>query len=57
MAADGYQATASQSKDNNGKDIITVIIDKVKMAMTQDVRNNGQFSQLLASKYGLRGTM
>lgn len=56
-AADGYQATASQSKDNNGKDIITVIIDKVKMAMTQDVRNNGQFSQLLASKYGLRGTM
>lgn len=55
--ADGYQATASQSKDNNGKDIITVIIDKVKMAMTQDVRNNGQFSQLLANKYGLRGTM
>lgn len=54
---DGYQATASQSTDSNGKDIITVIIDKVKTAMNQDVRNNGEFSRLLANKYSLRGTM
>lgn len=55
--SDGYQASATQSTDGNGKDIITVIIDKVKAAMTQDVRNNGQFSQILANKYSLRGTM
>jgi len=56
-SADGYQATAAQSSDDNGKDIITVIIDKVKGAMNQDIRNNGSFSQLLANKYGLRGSM
>ena len=55
--ADGYQATASQSTDDNGKDIITVIVEKVKGAMNQDVRNNGPFSQLLSNKYGLRGSM
>lgn len=54
---DGYQASTSQSKDASGKDIITVIIEKVKAAMTQDVRNNGQFSQLIANKYGLRASM
>jgi lambda family phage tail tape measure protein len=55
--ADGYQATATQSTDDNGKDIITVIVEKVKGAMNQDVRNNGPFAQLLSNKYGLRGTM
>lgn len=54
---DGYQATATQSTDDNGKDIITVIVEKVKGAMNQDVRNNGPFSQLLSNKFGLRGTM
>lgn len=56
-AADGYQATTQQSTDDNGKDIITVIIDKVKGAMNQDVRNNGPFTQLLGNKFNLRGTM
>lgn len=56
-ASDGYQATTQQSTDDNGKDIITVIIDKVKGAMSQDVRGNGQFTQLLANKFNLRGTM
>lgn len=55
--ADGYQATTTQSQDANGKDVITVIVEKVKGAMNQDVRNNGPFSQLLANKYNLRGTM
>lgn len=55
--ADGYQATATQSTDDNGKDVITVIVEKVKGAMNQDVRNNGPFAQLLANKYGLRGSM
>lgn len=55
--ADGYQATATQKTDENGRDMIQVIVEKVKGAMTQDVRSNGQFSQLLANKYGLRGTM
>lgn len=52
-ASDGYQASASQSTDSNGNDMITVLIDKVKGAMSQDVRNNGQFTRLLSSKYGL----
>ncbi len=56
-ASDGYQATTQQSTNDNGKEIITVIIDKVKGAMSQDVRGNGQFTQLLANKFNLRGTM
>lgn len=56
-AADGYQASASQSTDSNGKDIITVIVEKVKGAMNQDVRTNGPFAQLLSNKYNLRGSM
>lgn len=53
-SADGYQASASQSTDSNGKDIITVLVEKVKGAMNQDVRTNGPFAQLLSNKYGLR---
>lgn len=56
-SADGYEATASQSTDSNGKDIITVLVDRVKGAMTDDVRKNGQFSRLLSAKYGLTPAM
>lgn len=37
--------------------MIDIVIEKTKAAMSQDVRSNGQFSQLLANKYGLRSTM
>ncbi len=56
-AADGYEASASQSTDSNGTSIITVLVDKVKGAMTDDVRKNGQFSRLLSAKYGLTPAM
>lgn len=55
--SDGYEASASQSTDSNGKDIITVIVEKAKAAMTDDVRKNGQFSRLLSAKYGLKPGM
>ena len=55
-AGDGYQASAT-SKESNGKNIIDIVVEKVKTSMNQDVRNNGNFSQTFANAYGLRRSM
>lgn len=55
-AGDGYQASAT-SKESNGKNIIDIVVEKVKSSMNQDVRNNGNFSQTFANAYGLRRSM
>ena len=55
-ASDGYQAKATSS-ESNGKTMIDIVIEKVKGSMSQDVKNNGSFSQTFANAYGLRRSM
>lgn len=49
---DGYQATATTRKNENGLDIDIM----VRKAMTNDLRNNGPMSQAMASTFGMRRT-
>lgn len=55
-SGDGYQASAT-STESNGKNIIDIVVEKVKSSMNQDVRSNGNFSQTFANAYGLRRSM
>ena len=48
--ADGYTATATAKKNDNGFDVDIL----VRKALTTDLRNNGPMSQTLSATYGLR---
>lgn len=47
---DGYQATATTRKNENGLDIDIM----VRKALTTDLRNNGPMAQTMSSTFGLR---
>jgi hypothetical protein len=49
---DGYQATASARRNENGVDIDVL----VRRAVSNDLRSNGQITQQLGSIFGLRRT-
>lgn len=49
---DGYQATATTRKNDNGLDIDIM----VRKAVTGDLRNNGPMSQAMAATFGMRRT-
>lgn len=49
---DGYQASATTRKNENGIDIDIM----VRKAVTNDLRNNGPMSQTMAATFGMRRT-